>query len=258
MTCRAFILVVLALLPCALSGADEPPRHQLRLLAVGDPPPFIQEQRDGARYEVAPPEGSVPPRFVSVGSVSPVPGAPGAPPPVRIRLGQPSEPIEFPLPESGKATVRAKDGQRWLEVPLSASGRSLALVCRGASDWKQARAVVVPDDAAARAEGRIHFANLSDRPLGLVHGNEKIRLEPGKHFTRTLESGADAMLLRVFCESSPGALVLCHSGVLERQPGLCHRVIIFKADGVKNRMPVKVLQVDEAASPPQVVASSNP
>lgn len=255
MICRTSVLVVLSFLPCVLSGADEAPRHQLRILAVGDPPPFRQEQRDGGRYEVAPPEGSVPPRFVSVGSASSVPGTP---PPVRVRLGQPSEPIEFPQPETRKATVRAKDGQRWLDVPLSTGGRSLALVCRGASDWKQARAVVVPDDAAARAEGRVHFANLSDRPLGLVHGNEKIRLEPGKHFTRTLESSGDAMLLRVFCESSPGALVLCHSGVLERQPGLCHKVIVFKADGVKNRTPVKVLQVDEAASPAQVVASSNP
>ena len=38
-------------------GTRRPPRH-LRVLAVGESPPYRQEVRDGVRYEMPPPPGS--------------------------------------------------------------------------------------------------------------------------------------------------------------------------------------------------------
>ena len=41
--------------------------RQVRLLALGELPPFQQEIRDNVRYELEPPAGSIPPREVMLG-----------------------------------------------------------------------------------------------------------------------------------------------------------------------------------------------
>ena len=46
------------------SERKRPPRN-LRILPVGESPPYRQEIRDGVRYELPPPPGSVPPMEVS-------------------------------------------------------------------------------------------------------------------------------------------------------------------------------------------------
>lgn len=248
---RAAALIALS---AVWSSAEEESagKHQLRIFPVGDPPPFVQELRDGARYEVAPPEGTVPPRFVSIGAADDAETGAASGPSVRLRLGRPSEPLVFPTPESGRAAVGSEANARWLEVPLQPCGRTLAMVCRGESDWKSARAVVIPDDAEARKEGRVHFANLSGTPLAIVYGTEKIRLNPGKTFHRTLSDGGPVPL-QVFCPSAGGSAVLCHSSSLEKQAGLLTRVVMFKADGGRRRTPVKVLQISEPCARPQAV-----
>jgi hypothetical protein len=58
-----FLLPLLA----GLAAAQEAPTASLRLLALGELPPFRQEIRDGVRRELDPPAGSVPPRMLEAG-----------------------------------------------------------------------------------------------------------------------------------------------------------------------------------------------
>jgi hypothetical protein len=239
------ILTWLVLAAPALT-AQETARHTLRVLPLGDPPPFVQEVRDGARYEVAPPAGSVPPRLVMI----PRPAAAGASPesgqpPVRLRLGRPSAPVTVAAPESRRVNLELERGGTWLSVPLHPCGASLALVWRGGDHWDQARTLVLPDDAAARAEGNVHFTNLTAVAMGVVIGAERIRLEPGKTFSRRLTPDHPAVDVEIFHPAPDGGFQLCHAAQLAATRGSFSRFLIYAADGGKPRLPVKVLQLDE-------------
>ncbi len=227
--------------------AQEIPQHRLRVLAVGDSPPFIQQVRDGARYEVAPPEGSIPPRTVMVPvSSKPDESAEMKGTPLRLRLGQPSSPVMLSLPKDHRVELRSPEGAKWLGIPLQPCSASLALVWRGSHGWKQARTIVIPDDAEARQEGRVHFANLTPAPMAVMYGKEKVRLNPGKSFSRIIRPGDPAVSLEIFYPNSSGELNLCHSASLEAGHGTFRRIVIYTADGKNPRRPVKVLQLDEA------------
>jgi hypothetical protein len=232
---------------CSAFAAEEAVAHRLRVLPVGDPPPFVQEVREDGRYEVAPPEGSVPPREVTI----PLPVAGGVEgetiASLKLRLGQASAPLFMPLPENGRVPLVSAVGSKWLDVPLHSSGASLALVWRGGKSWKDARTLVVPDDIEARKEGNVHVVNLTNSPMAVVLGTEKIRLDPGKSLTRRSTGEQPAPALEIRYPTTSGDLRLCHSTTLERVPGAFRRMIIYAADAARPRSPFKVLQIDETS-----------
>lgn len=228
-----------------LSMAAEVPPHRLRLLALGNPPPFKQEVRDGIRYEIAAPDGTIPPRTVKLPMITedgnPAEGEGAS---IKVRLGQATSPVTFPVPKGGRLSIKSDKGAKWLEFPLQQCGASLALIWRGGKDWSEARAIVVPDDAAARAEGSVHFVNLTGAPMAVVLGTEKIRLDPGKTFDRKITAGS-AQSLDISYPLPSGGLKSCHSSALEFSRGAYLRLIIYAADGSDPRTPVKVLKLDE-------------
>lgn len=231
-----------------ISMAAEVPPHQLRLLAVGNPPPFKQEIREGVRYEIPAPDGTIPPRTLKLPALSEdgTPGeGEGEGASIKIRLGQTTSPITFTTPKSGRLGIKSDKGAKWLDIPLQQCGASLALIWRGGKDWHEPRAIVVPDDAAARAEGTVAFANLTAAPMAIVIGTEKIRLNPGKTFERKITPGGTALPLEISYPLQSGELRNCHSSSLEFNRGSFHRIIIYAADGSDPRMPVKVLQLQE-------------
>lgn len=225
---------------CSGAAAEETALHRLRVLAVGDPPPFIQEVRDGARREVPPPAGSIPPRVVTVPQGDEVDRAP-----LRIRLGQSSPPVMLPFPKDGRIELKSEQGAKWLDLPLHPGGASVALVWRGGRDWTEPRALVMADDSAARTEGSVHFFNLTASPLAVVIGPEKIRLEPGKSFTRRVTPEGGSVPLEILYPTNAGGLKSCHSSSLEASRGNFSRFVIYAADGKKPRLPVKVLHLQE-------------
>lgn len=238
-----FTYMMLATLPLT---AQERVKPTLRVLPLGDPPPFVQEVRDGARYEVPPAAGAIPPRLVMI----PAPAKAGGPPesgqpPLRLRLGRPSIPVTLTDPEERRVDLKLEQGANWLSVPLHPCGSSLALVWRWGKTWKEARTLVLPDDTAARAAGNFQFVNLTAVPMGVVIGAEKVRLDPGKTFSRKLTSDSPAVSLEILCPSPSGGFKLCHSTQLSTTPGMFSRFLIYAADGLKPRLPAKVLRLDE-------------
>jgi hypothetical protein len=58
--------------------------------------------------------------------------------------------------------------------------------------------------------------------------------------------GEGALPLEISYVSAAGELRRCHSSSLELTGGCFHRVIVYAADGKSPRLPVKVLQLEEA------------
>jgi hypothetical protein len=238
-------------LPGSLSLASEAPIHQLRLLPVGDPPPFVQVVRDGARFEVPPPEGAIPPRTVSIpSSAGKGESSANAMANLRLRLGQASAQLAIPEPKNGRLAIGLENGNKWLDLPLHPSGSSLALVWKGPKGWHEASALVIADDARARTEGNVIFSNITASPMALIVGGENIRLDPGKTFARKVEPDSQPVALEIHYPSASGQLKLCHSAMLESARGHSRRLIIYAADGKKRRSPFKVLQFEEPVPVP--------
>lgn len=243
-----------------MAFSQEAPQHRLRVLAVGDQPPFKQEVREGVRYEIAPPADAVPPRTLLI----PFPVKQGEQKQkedmqLRLRLGQASAPLLMPLPESRRVALNSDYSGKWLDIPLSSGSASLAIVWRKGPNWTAANTIVIPDDAAARAEGNLHFSNVSAFPVGVEIEKEKIRLNPGMSYTRKLP--ADRMTpLQVSYFTSDGGTKLCHSAALEPCHGTYRRLVIYSADAKTPRNPIKVIQMEEAsaASVPAAVTSAPP
>jgi len=237
-----------------LSGfafSQDAPQHRLRVLAVGDQPPFKQEVREGVRYEIAPPADMVPPRTLLI----PFPLKQGEEKQkqdmqLRLRLGQPSTPLVMPAPETRRVALNSDHSGKWLDIPLSTGDASLAIVWRKGPKWTAANTIILPDGAASRAEGNLHFSNVSAYPVGLEIEKEKIRLNPGMSYTRKLPS--DRMTpLQVSYLLADGTNRLCHSAALEPCRGSYRRLVIYSADGNRPRNPVKVLQLEEPSNAPE-------
>src|SRR6478609_1880290 len=134
--------------------------RQVRFLALGELPPFHQEIRDGVRYELEPPAGSIPPRELMLGfgteSSESLP----------LRLGEISAPMKAPAGAGPLLLSRsrdAKDAEPWLRVNRPESGDFLVLLWRDSKKgtWDSTRSLVVPDDAVSAPAGSVRFANVS-------------------------------------------------------------------------------------------------
>jgi hypothetical protein len=240
------VMIAMVLLSSAILAQEKPKPHLLRVLAIGDPPPFVQEVRDGARYEVAPPEGSIPPRSLVIPVK--VPEGKDAEPvklPLRLRLGQVSQPIELPLQDVREIQLNREQGSKWLALKIPPVSASLALVCRGPRNWDEPRAIILADDPTHRTEGTVHFANLSGLTVGITLGAEKIRLDPGNVFSRSVSPAGPSQPLTISYPTADGGLETCLSSVLEGTRNGVRRIIIYTADGLKARSPVKVFQLEE-------------
>ncbi len=240
MMSRAIRLFTL-LLPVMAFGQEKPARHTLRILPLGDPPPYLQEVRNGVRYEVPPAEGTIPPRNVEISTSA----EDGETAKLRLRLGLVSEPLVFPLPETRVVEARQGPDAVWLKIPLSNSEASLALVWRSGPDWSKVRVLTLPDGTAERSRGDCRFINVTARPMAITWGEERLKLDPGAAMTRGMPSGSNEVEVSILYPAIDGTLTPCLSTKIGSKAGALHQFIIYAADEKKPRMPVKVLPLEE-------------
>ncbi|MCW1925095.1 hypothetical protein OKA05_21215 [Luteolibacter arcticus] len=238
-------LVALACgIPLAAQEAEpaKPPvvagRH-VRFLPVGDLPPYRQEIRNGVAYELEPPAGSIPPRQVMVGFGEEKKDA------VPLLLGQVTQPLSAPDGE-GPMLVRrrddAEDAEPWMKVNRPETGDFLVLLWRDSSkgDWTTTRSLVLPDSAEAAPAGRVRIVNLSPVTVGVVFGGERVKLEAGKFYQRAVPVGKDTEF-QLGAVDRAGDLQRFHSGSIFQNPGERSLVVIYRADGVQPRRPLKAV-----------------
>ena len=160
-----FLFTGLAMLFAAgdLPAQDpKPAPRKLRLMVVGDPPPFQQEYRDGVRYESEAPAGSIPPRQVELSA------AVAAGEPVKLALGETTAPVDVP----GEATQvnLMVGGQIWHAVKLPEGGDYLAILLRDpeSKKWDKARSILVPEGAGQFDDGDVRFISLTAAAIILL------------------------------------------------------------------------------------------
>jgi len=224
--------------------AQDSAAHSFRILPVGDPPPFIQEVRDGVRYEVPPRKGSLPPRELKgplVGQESPEQVQL-----IQPRLGRITSPFFLPaVDEKKRVSLFYDDGKRWLDLGTRAGGTSLLLTWRAGSDWNQAAYLEIPQERLNAQAASVHFANLTSIPIAIIFGEERIRLDSGKFFTRSVQVNAPPVPLEIFTTDTDGKLISIFSNQIEPIAPSFRVVAIYVADGNRPRTPIKVLSVEE-------------
>ncbi|NNC89277.1 MAG: hypothetical protein HKN82_12525 [Akkermansiaceae bacterium] len=228
--------------------APTPPR-EMRILPVGDHPPFRQEIRGGVRYELPAPPWSIPPRQVEVVAAAEKPAL------VRLTLGRPSEPVAVPA-GPGSVSLREKStsgpGPQWLRVRKPEAGDFLVVLWRdpSASSWKSARALVLPSDAPA---GSLTILNIAPGPVALIYRGEKIVLRPNRPLRKALPArGPAGLQLATFRKDGSPEPRLSIS--LEQQSDERTCLVLYRSDGHDPRTPVGYTIFRERAPVPSAPA----
>lgn len=243
----ATFIVALAIAGQASSEPEAGKGRHVRFLAVGEPPPFRQDVRDGIRYELEPPAGSIPPRSVVLGFGGDESQT------VSLRLGRISAPLKVPAGTGTlllKRSETAGDADTWLNLTRPESGDFLVLLWRDArvGTWEKVRSVVLPDDPVNRPAGGFRVVNLSPASVRMVIGDEKLVLKSLKSFGRTLPTGVEQPF-HVLLPDLTGNWKPLHTGVIVQNPGERSLVLVYRADGESPRRPIKVSVQREPAPP---------
>jgi hypothetical protein len=251
----AFLLTALAVLLAApLLQAQDPkaPPRKLRLMTVGDPPPFEQEYRNGVRHEKEAPAGSIPPRLVEVSAGAEIRG------PVRLVLGETTAPIEVPG-EATRVGLRVGD-EVWHEVSLPEGGDYLAILLRdpASKNWDKARSILAPEGSGKFDDGDVRFISLTAAPLRFqIKGSAAFEVAPGKTVTKKLGVTPGIETLAQYRDPQQGWKKLWSSALVQNR-GERTTVLVYAADGVKPRQPVKLIALRESTAPAPAPAPPNP
>jgi len=224
----------------------EVPPRTLRILPLGEAPPFEQQVIGDVRYELEPPVGSIPPRDVSltVGKLT-IPS-------LRLSIGRISLPVNLPNGIEPVALRRPEDsptGPPWLSLTLPETGNVLILLWRDPGNkWDKARWLLLPDGPEFGA-GMLRLTNLSPVEVRFNIGEEKIALAPAKTHTLQVPIGKDVPVRIVWIDAA-GNGQRVYSSALVQNEGERGELIIYRADGEQPRQPLKVLPLRERAPEP--------
>lgn len=251
----AFLFTGMALL---FAAGDLPAQDQkaaprkLRLMAVGDPPPFQQEYRDGVRYESEAPAGSIPPRQVEV-----MTGTENSEP-MKLALGETT--AQFEVPGEATQVNITVGGQVWHAVKLPEGGDYLAILLRdpASKKWDKARSILVPEGTGKFQDGDVRFISLTAAPLRFqMTGSAAFEVPAGKTVTRKLGVVSGVETSAQYRDPEKGWRKLWSSALVQNR-GERTTVLVYASDGVKPRQPLKLDIRREAAVPAPAVAPPSP
>lgn len=232
------------------AAAQEPPvaaGRAVRFIAVGDAPPFRQVVRDGVRYELPPPPGSVPPAEIFIRTTAANAAEEAVQEPLRLQLGRPSKTFPLRTGAAGVLDLRTSkdEGKPWVRVATPESGDLLVVIWRDpeAKTWEQAKATVLPDRPVA---GKFTLLNVAQAPVGVVYGAEKLIVVPGKPLVRDLPAG-EAREFHIGAPTEAGPIKCFVSMSLEQQAGEHTLLLLCRSDGYAPRQPVKLTVVKNHA-----------
>lgn len=217
----------------------------VRFLAVGDSPPFRQVIRDGVRYELEPPPGSIPPREVQ-------PGFGGGPSnPVPLSLGRISPHVTVPAGEGPLQLWRADDvvdGPPWVTMKRPETGDFLVLFWRkpDAGSWNDVASMTIAESPAENAR----IVNLFPLAVNIEWGDENLLLPAGRSILRPVPRN-EAVALRILARDEEGTMRRYYSGTVSAIAGERSLVTIYRADGEVPRRPLKVSVLRERVDTPR-------
>lgn len=238
-------LVFLLSIAAAFAQEKSPPR-KVRFLAVGDMPPFRQEIRDGVRYELEAEPGTIPPREIQI------PLGEEKPLNTMLSLGNFSSSLTIPAGTAQLVlqTKKAQDLIEWHQVAIPAQGDSLVVLWRDPkkNTWDAARSAVIGDDLLAFPSGSVRLINILPTTARFLFADQTIDLKAGGLKVLPLTQPTTPVQISVL-DAEQQWRVVYQSGITQN-PGERGNVILYRADGVSPRTPVKVLNLRERAPAP--------
>lgn len=227
----------------------EQTRGWLRILPVGDAPPFRQKIINGVRVQQPDAPGTTPPRKVLVS----VPNQERVG--ITLVLGTASAPV---VATAGPVTLleerRGEDPAKWATLRMPESPVALAIMFRDprAKLWDQSRSLLLADGVAIFPVGATRIVNASPFVATVVFAGKKYVLQPGKIVIRRRAGGnLENAVLRVAIGDGRGGVKRIYDSALSQGRGQRTNVVIYRADGLRPRTPAKILvQAERPFFPP--------
>lgn len=241
-------VVTTVAMAAAAFGQNAAEEVSLRVLTLGNRAPFVQEVRGGMRQEVDPPEGSLPPRKVSVGIVSPDPEVEATDDKsLTLRLGEVSTPLKFKNPESPVVRLRDDDaGRLWLKQGLSKAKATMLIVWRVGKTWEETRSLAIDDSTSALPAGACRVVNVAPVEVKMIWGAQRYRLPSGKSVVLKIPDSSASVPLQIFYTDSSKKLKPCLSTTVEKSSSSRRQWFVYRADRSDARTPIQVLPYSEA------------
>jgi len=240
-----------------LFAQDEKKRDRaLRILAVGQEPPWREVIQGGRRIQVAPPQGSLPPIQLQLSNDEGVELGEA----VEVKLNQISRvmavtPGAVPLRAVGDGGLDAK---AWSTLKFPNVSAGLAILWRDPAKGKWTdgcKGLFLRDDLGSSGfpAGRVRIVNVSKFALGLQFGSEKGLLKPGQTLIRAGKSGVfEKVPIELSVKDKNGRWVKVLSQQINQRPEHRTHVVLYTNDGEAPSRPVGAVVLREAARTPAV------
>lgn len=163
----------------ALQG-QEPPKGYIRFIALGDDPPVVLKEINGVRVEQDAPEGSQPPRVLSVLGSGEPPKSP------RLKLRNITGYMEV---ANRNQTVKLYKGEEAKGAEWANLGKPLvpstAVLIRDPEDgWKKSKSVLLKDDLRSFPLHTARLVNASNQTIAVRIGEDNTKpafqMKPGE------------------------------------------------------------------------------
>lgn len=247
------ILAALTLLSGGVAVAQEAEQgradRMLRLLPLGDPPPW-EEINDGVRrIQKEPPPGSVPPHEVVQLDAAGIERGD----PVRLRLNH----ITEGLPVGAAAVLYDLEdvgagAEPWLKLAMPAKSHGLALLFRNPRvekpKWDTPLSLVLPEDLTSFPPGSIRFVNVSPWDAEFSIAGQVVRLGSRKHATSRPRGAFQKQPLEVTIVSQAGERKKIGDQAINQNAGQRTSIFVYKADGEDARSFAKLKLITENAT----------
>lgn len=241
---RIFLLVTVLL--SSIAAAETPkkaPPRTARFFPVGEAPPFRQEIRDGVRYELEAPPGSIPPlEVLHIDSQE-------TDKPTELRLGRISAPVKVPSGDGLYQLFSAADQpseKPWHQFQRPESGDFLVLFWRkpGPAGWNEVSHLLLPDGPFGCPANTVCIANIFHQSVQLIWASEVIILKAGAHISKVIKPGSEVSI-GILSAGPTGTAVRYFSTTVTQNPGERGWIVLYRADGENPRRPLKVLMIRE-------------
>jgi hypothetical protein len=235
------------------SAQDKPAPRQVRFLAVGEMPPFRQEIRDGVRYELEAEPGTIPPRLIHI-PLGKDPVGEEQSLEATLSLGAITPALKIPG-GAGNLTLQTKNADSfidWHKATLPERGDCLLLIWRDPqkNTWQAARSLAVADDPTTFPAGSVRLINLLPTTSRFAFADRTLDVKAGSALILPVPQSTTPVQISVLDAEQQWRVI--YQSAISQNPGERGNVILYKADGVSPRSPVKVINLRERAPAPPV------
>ncbi|MEJ6829911.1 MAG: hypothetical protein QNK61_06930 [Akkermansiaceae bacterium] len=173
------ILIPVLLTPFVHAQEGGAEKGYVRVVCLGDPPPFVAREENGVMVGQEAPAGSVPPREVSFSGATVRAEVPET---TKLRVRRMTKYIEV-ANKALPVTIQA-DNKAWVKLPAPVSPMTVALF-RDRSEkklsWDKVGQKAFKDDLRSFPEGKVRFINMTRVPIAIkmVEAGKAYSVNPG-------------------------------------------------------------------------------